>query len=279
MNTFKTIYRNKKLFIGLIMVSIFVLIGIFANQIMPYHYDQSYVGGPTEKPSKAFLFGTDILGRDVFSRVIYGSRVSLIAAFLITFFSLLLGVPIGLISGYFGGAVDIVFQRLVDIIFSFPWILIGLLVAVIRGPGLTSVIIALTITYFPQIVRIVRSSVLITKEQDFVIAARLTGENSFYIIFRYILPNCLAPLIVQSSIIMSFSILGEAALSYLGWGVRQPMSSWGMMLQQSANYLWTARHLVIFPGLFIIFAVLSFNFVGDGLRDMLDPRYKRIYGR
>jgi peptide/nickel transport system permease protein len=275
----KSIIRNKKLFIGLIMVLIFISVGIFARQIMPYDYDETYVGDQTETPSKDFWFGTDILGRDVFSRVIFGTRVSLVASASITLMSLIIGVPIGLLSGYYGGFIDNIIQRVVDIFFSFPWVLMGLLVAAIRGPGLASVIIALTITFFPQVIRITRSAVVIVKEQDFVKAARLTGENDFYIIIKYVFPNCLAPLIVQTTIIMSFAILGEAALSYLGWGVRQPLSSWGMMLQQAASYLWTAKHLVFYPGLFIIFAVLSFNFTGDGLRDILDPRYKRIYGR
>jgi peptide/nickel transport system permease protein len=276
---FRSIIRNKKLFVGLIMVLTFVSIGIFAKQIMPYDYDETYVGGITESPSKQFWFGTDVLGRDVFSRVIYGTRVSLVASASITMMSLIIGVPIGLISGYYGGFIDNILQRIVDIFFSFPWILMGLMVAAIRGPGLASVIIALTITFFPQVIRITRSAVVSVKEQDFVKAAKLTGESDFFIISKYVFPNSLAPLIVQTTIIMSFSILGEAALSYLGWGVRQPLSSWGMMLQQAASYLWTAEHLVLYPGLFIIFAVLSFNFTGDGLRDILDPRYKRIYAR
>jgi peptide/nickel transport system permease protein len=276
---FRSIVRNKKLFVGLIMVLTFVSVGIFAKQIMPYDYDETYVGGITESPSKQFWFGTDVLGRDVFSRVIYGTRVSLVASASITMMSLIIGVPIGLLSGYYGGFVDNIIQRVVDIFFSFPWVLMGLMVAAIRGPGLASVIIALTITFFPQVIRITRSAVVIVKEQDYIKAARLTGESDFIVIFKYVFPNSLAPLIVQTTIIMSFSILGEAALSYLGWGVRQPLSSWGMMLQQAASYLWTAGYLVLYPGLFIIFAVLSFNFTGDGLRDILDPRYKRIYAR
>jgi len=275
----RAIIRNKKLFIGLIMVFIFLIIGIFATNIMPYAYDKSFVGKSLEPPSKKFLFGTDSLGRDVFSRVIYGTRISLLASICITSISLLIGVPIGLISGYYGGIVDIFFMRVVDVLFSFPWVLMGLLLVAIRGPGLLTVIIALSLIYFPQFTRLVRSSVLVIKEEDYIKAARLSGENNLDIILRYILPNCFAPLIVQTSITMSFSILGEAALSYLGYGVRQPMSSWGMMLQQSTNYLWTSRNLIIFPGIFIIFAVLAFNFLGDGLNDTLDPRYMRIYGK
>ena len=273
----RLIVRNKKLFIGIIMVAIFLFIGIVATIIMPYPYDKNFVGKSLEPPSKKFLFGTDSLGRDVFSRVIYGTRISLIASISITSLSLLLGVPIGLISGYYGGIIDIVFMRIVDVLFSFPWVLMGLLLVAIRGPGLVTVILALSLTYFPQFTRVVRSSVLVIKEEDYIKAAKLSGENNKDIILRYILPNCFAPLIVQTSITMSFSILGEAALSYLGYGVRQPVSSWGMMLQQSTNYLWTSRNLIIFPGIFIIFAVLAFNFMGDGLNDILDPKYMRIY--
>lgn len=275
---FKTVIKNKKLFIGLIMLIVFLGLGIFAPQITPYPYDKAYVGSSLKPPSNDFWFGTDRLGRDVFSRVIYGTRISLIAAVSITSVCLLLGIPLGLLSGYYGGMLDIVLMRMVDVFFAFPWVLMGLLVAVVRGQGLNSVIIALSLSYFPQIVRIVRSNVLTIKEQDFIAAARLTGENDFYIIFKYILPNCFASLIVQTTLIMSFSILGEAALSYLGYGTRPPMPSWGILLQQATNYIWAAGYLVIFPGIFIIFAVLTFNFTGDGLRDILDPRYKRIYG-
>lgn len=275
---FKTIIRNKKLFIGIIMLIIFLGVGIFAPQIAPYPYDKAYLGPSLRPPSNNFWFGTDRLGRDVFSRVIYGTRISLIAAISITSICLLLGIPLGLLSGYYGGILDIILMRMVDVFFAFPWVLMGLLVVVVRGQGLSSVIIALSLSYFPQIVRIVRGNVLTVKEQDFIAAAKLTGESDFYIIFKYILPNCSASLIVQATLIMSFSILGEAALSYLGYGTRPPMPSWGILLQQATNYIWTAGYLVIFPGIFIIFAVLTFNFTGDGLRDILDPRYKRTYG-
>jgi peptide/nickel transport system permease protein len=274
----KVIIKNKKLFIGMIMLFVFIALGIFAPYIASYPPEKTYVGPSLAHPTKDFWFGTDRLGRDQFSRVIYGTRVSLIAAVSVTTICLIVGLPMGLLAGYYGKALDIGLMRVVDVFFTFPWVLMGLLVVVIRGQGLNSVIIALSLSYFPQIVRVVRGAVMIIKEQDFVAAARLTGENDFIILFKYILPNCFAPLIVQTTIIMSFSILGEAALSYLGYGTRPPMSSWGILLQQATNYLWVAKHLVIFPGIFIVFAVLTFNFTGDGLRDMLDPRYKRIYG-
>jgi peptide/nickel transport system permease protein len=275
---FKIIAKNKKLFIGLLMFLIFLFLGIFAPVISPYNYEKTYVGPSLSPPSKNHWFGTDRLGRDSFSRVIYGTRISLIAAVSVTGVCLLIGLPLGLFSGYYGGTLDLILMRVVDIFFTFPWVLMGLLIAVIKGQGLDTVIIALSLSYFPQIVRVVRSSVLVIKEQDFITAARLTGEDDFTIIFKYVLPNCTAPLIVQATIIMSFSILGEAALSYLGYGTRPPLPSWGILLQQATNYMWVGWHLVIFPGIFIVFAVLTFNFTGDGLRDMLDPRYKRIYG-
>jgi ABC-type dipeptide/oligopeptide/nickel transport system permease subunit len=275
--TARSILKNKKLFIGLIMLTTFLTLGVFAPLIIPYPYDRTYVGPSLKGPSPANWFGTDRLGRDVFSRVLYGTRVSLIAAIGVTCVSLLVGVPLGLLGGYYGGAFDLALMRIVDIFFTFPWVLMGLLVVVIRGQGLDSVIIALSLSYFPQIVRVVRSTVLTIKGQDFITAARLTGENDRNIIFRYILPNCLAPLIVQASIVMSFSILGEAALSYLGYGTRPPLPSWGILLQEATNYIWGNGYLVVFPGIFIVFSVFTFNFTGDGLRDILDPRYRRIY--
>ena len=275
--TVRSIVKNKKLFIGLIMLTIFLTLGVFAPFLIPYPYDRTYVGASLKGPTSAHWFGTDRLGRDIFSRVLYGTRVSLIAAIGVTCVSLLIGVPFGLLGGYYGGAFDMLLMRVVDVFFTFPWVLMGLLVVVIRGQGLESVIIALSLSYFPQIVRVVRSTVLAIKGQDFIAAARLTGENDRNIIFRYILPNCFAPLIVQTTIIMSFSILGEAALSYLGYGTRPPLPSWGILLQQATNYIWGDGYLVVFPGIFIVFSVLTFNFTGDGLRDILDPRYRRIY--
>ena len=272
------ITRNKKLSIGLAMIVVFTAVGLFAPLIAPYGPDEAYVGKSLQPPSSHFLFGTDRLGRDLFSRVVFGTRVSLVASVSITCICLLIGVPIGLISGFYGRVVDNILMRIADIFFSIPWVLMGLLVAVVRGASLSSVIIALSLTYAPRVVRVARATTLSIKEKDFVLAARLTGESDLSIIFRYILPNCLAPVIVQITIIMSFSILGEAALSYLGYGTRPPTPSWGSLLQQATNYLWTGRYLVIFPGIFIVFSVLAFNYCGDGLRDLFDPRYKRLYG-
>jgi len=269
--------NNKKFLLGFSLLTVIVLISIFAPVITRYNYADTYVGPALQAPSASFLFGTDRLGRDVFTRVIYGTRISLISAISITSLCLLIGSTLGLIAGYYGGALDIIVMRVVDMFFTFPWVLMGLLVVVIRGPGLLSVIISLTLAYFPSFARITRSLVLSIREQDFVIAAKLTGESDLVILLKYILPNCFSALIVQSTIIISFSILGEAALSYLGYGIRPPVPSWGVLLQQATNYLWGNSYLIIIPGIFIVVTVLSFNFIGDGLRDLVDPRYKRIY--
>ncbi len=269
--------NNKKFLIGFILVFIMVLLSLIAPFITKYGYEQTFAGPALQGPSWAYPFGTDRLGRDMFTRVIYGTRISLISAVSITAVCMLVGVTLGLVAGYYGGFIDMVVMRIVDIFFTLPWVLTGLMVVVIRGPGLLSVIISLSLAYFPSFTRITRSLVLSLREQDFVYAARLTGEKDGAIIFRYILPNCFSAIIVQASIIMSFAILGEAALSYLGYGIRPPEPSWGVLLQQATNYIWGNSYLVIIPGLFIVFTVMSYNFLGDGLRDILDPRYKRAY--
>jgi peptide/nickel transport system permease protein len=271
--------QNKKFVVGFFLLVIIVGISLLAPVITHYGYADTYVGPALKAPSAAHPFGTDRLGRDVYTRVIYGTRISLISAITITSFCLIIGVTLGLLAGYYGGVLDIIIMRIVDLFFTFPWVLMGLLVVVIRGPGLWSVIISLTLAYFPSFARITRSLVLGIREQDFVVAAKLTGESDLVVLLKFILPNCFSALIVQSSIIMSFAILGEAALSYLGYGIRPPEPSWGVLLQQATNYLWGNSYLVIIPGIFIVITVLSFNFLGDGLRDLLDPRYKRIYER
>lgn len=269
--------HNKKFLIGSIMLLIIVLIGIFAPMFTPYTYRDTFVGPALEHPSPQHPFGTDRLGRDVFTRVIYGTRISLLVALLITVISFTVGVSLGLLAGYYGKILDNVIMRVVDIFISFPWVLTGLIIVVLRGPGFLSVVIALSLSHFTRFARITRGLVLELREKDFVKAAKLTGERDYRVLLCYIFPNCLSALIVQTTIGMSFAILGEAALSYLGFGIRPPEPSWGVLLQQATDFVWEHSYLVIIPGLFIVFTVMSFNFLGDGLRDILDPRYKRAY--
>ena len=275
---FFAILKNKKLLIGLIMTIIIIILAIAANIIAPYQYDESNVGSKLQTPNLHYLFGTDHLGRDVFSRVVYGTRVSLVVALMVAFLALIIGIFLGVIAGYYSNSIaDHFIMRSIDILYSIPWILTGLVLAVLMKPGVNTVIIALTIVYIPTMTRVVRSSVLGVKELDFITAARITGENNFSIILRYIIPNSFGPIIIQFMFVMSYAVLGEAALSYLGYGVKPPTPSWGLLLQNSINYAWTSPYLFIFPGIVIIFSVLSFNFLGDGLRDIIDPRYRRTF--
>ena len=185
---------------------------------------------------------------------------------------------LGILAGYYSNSViDNLIMRVTDVAFSIPWILTGLMMALIIAPGMSSVAIALIIFYAPQMARVVRATSLDVKELDYVTVAAVYGENDLSIMTRYVLPNCFGPIVVQAMLIMSYSILGEAALSYLGYGIRPPFPSWGTLLQDAAKYLWTAPYLVVFPGIAIVLSVLGFNFIGDGLRDMLDPKYRRMF--
>ena len=271
---FLLLIQSKKATIGAIMLLFVAIISIFASFIAPYPYVEMNVGKLLETPSLSHLMGVDVFGRDVFSRVVYGTRVSFGVSLIVVTFSLVIGTPLGLISGYFGGTIDRFVMAFSDTILAFPWVLMALTVASIMGPGLYVIIIALGIVFIPEIVRLVRSVTLSLREREFIDAAVVTGESKASIIFRYLLPNTLPPLIVQSTLIISKAILAEASISYLGYGIQPPMPSWGIMLSDSSNYFWSAPYLCIFPGLAIVLLVLAVNFFGDGLRDMLDPRYK-----
>lgn len=266
---------NKKMMIGGIMMLIVILVAILAPVIAPYGYAEMRTSKTLfEAPSAAHLFGTDNYGRDVFSRVIYGARISIIVALSSVAIGTIIGVPIGLTAGYIGGWFDIVVMRITDILMTIPTILMAIIVTAIMGSGLKVVIIALGIVYIPGAVRIGRSMVYTIKEREYVAAAVVIGESKSRVLWQYIFPNCIGPIIVQCTLRLSSAVLSEASISYLGYGTQPPVPSWGLMLADSQLYMWQAPLLCIFPGLAIMFLVLAGNLFGDGLRDMLDPRFK-----
>ena len=266
---------NKKALLGLIIMSIVTITAIAAPLIAPFDPIEMEVGPLLQKVDGTHIMGTDMFGRDVFSRLIYGTRISLTVALVVGCTSAFIGTVLGLIAGYYGGLLDNLLTRLADTLFSFPWILTAITLATIMGPGLKTVLVALPIVYTPQFIRLIRGIVLSLREKEYVEAAKMIGERDLSIIFRYILPNCTSPLIVQITIIMSVAILAEAAISYLGFGTLPPTPSWGLMLSEASDFLMVMPFLSIFPGLAIMITVIGFNFFGDGLGDVFNPRFRK----
>lgn len=261
--------------LGLIIVVVFVFISLFAQHIAPHDYEQANFSMARKGPSAEHWFGNDELGRDLFSRLLHGARLSLIIGIISVSIGLLIGLPIGLISGYAGGKTDLVSMRFMDILLAFPSILLAILLVATFGPGLNNAMIAIGIVSIPIYARLVRSSTLATKNELFVEASRSTGATGFRLLFRHIFPNTTAPVVVQSTLQIAAAILAAAALGFLGLGAPPDVPEWGNMLQKGRTYIVSAPHIVIFPGLAIMFTVLGFNLLGDGLRDALDPRMKR----
>jgi peptide/nickel transport system permease protein len=272
--SFRTFATSRIAVMGLLFIVFLSLVGILAPIIAPYE-PTKLVETRLQPPSSEYLFGTDHLGRDVFSRIVYGARVSLIAGFGAQFLSLAIGMPAGLIAGFYGGRVDHLIMRIVDVFMSFPYILLALLLASILGPGLRNVILALGITGWTSMCRIARVQALSVREAAYVESCRSIGASDLRIIARHILPNSLAPITVVATLGIASAITGEAALSFLGMGIKPPEPSWGSMLSEAKLYLYASASLGIFPGVAIMLAVLGFNLVGDGLRDALDPRLRR----
>lgn len=255
------------------LVLIFVIFALFAPQIAPQ--DPAAIDLPSRlsPPSSAHWFGTDELGRDILSRVIYGARVSMLVGSCVVLASLLLGLIIGSIAGYYGGAIDrFVNVVLMNAFLSFPGILIAIAFVAFRGPGIFNLVVALSLGGWVGYARLVRGQVLAAREREYVEAARALGASDLRIITRHILPNIIQPVIVQAAIGMAGAILAEATMSFLGLGVPPPTASWGAMLNDARAHLFDSPHLVLFPALAVMLAVLSFNFIGDALRDYLDPR-------
>lgn len=259
--------------IGIVLVAIFVIFAVFAPWIAPQDPAAIHLSSRLDPVSAAHWLGTDELGRDILSRVIYGARISMLVGCCVVATSLLLGLIIGSIAGYYGGAIDrFVNVVLMNAFLSFPGILIAIAFVAFRGPGIFNLVIALSLGGWVGYARLVRGQVLAAREREFVEAARALGASDLRIIVRHILPNIIQPVIVQAAIGMAGAILAEATMSFLGLGVPPPTASWGAMLNDGRGYLFSAPHLVIFPALAVMLAVLSFNFIGDALRDYLDPR-------
>jgi peptide/nickel transport system permease protein len=267
--------RNRLAMVGLVVLAIFILGAIFAPLITSFDPIKTDFSNALTAPSDANILGTDWLGRDVFARIVYGSRISLAIGLISVVIGMVIGVPIGALSGYYGGRFDLFIQRAIDIMIAFPGILLAIVVVAVLGVGVENVMIAVGIASVPIYTRLVRGSVLAVKEQGYISAAKALGIGDFRIILRHIMPNCLGPIIVQSTFQVATAILWAAGLGFLGLGAQPPDPEWGAMLSKGREYIRTAHHLTTYPGLAILFMVLGFNLIGDGLRDALDPRSRK----
>jgi len=274
-DSWRRLKRNKAAMLGLIMAGVFILVAIFAPVFAPYPPNEIDLLSVLETPSSTHWLGTDYYGRDLLSRIIYGSRISISVGVIVQVISLSIGTLMGSLAGYYGGKIDMFIMRIVDIFMSFPSLLFTIAIMVALGPGLYNVFIALGVIWWTRTARIVRSEFMRHKEREYVEAARAIGHNDFKIMYKHILPNCLAPLIITFTMGIATAIMAEASLSFLGLGAQEPMPSWGSMVNNGLQYLRTAPWYSLFPGLAIAYTVLSFNLLGDGLRDALDPKMDR----
>ena len=262
------------LIIGAVIVGAIVFVAIAASIIAPYPYDEFHIKDRLKPPSSNFWFGTDEFGRDVFSRVLIGTRLSLLMGFLATIISLSLGVPLGLVAGYYKGRVDELIMRIMDLFMSFPPIILGLLILAVTPPNLLKTAVAVGLVYVPAIVRVTRSVTLDVMGEEFILAARARAERTTYILVSEILPNAWPPIIVEGSLRITFAILLGAALSFLGMGAQPPSSDWGMMISDARSFLDIAPWIALSPGLAMCVTVIGVNLLGDGLRELLDPRLR-----
>lgn len=270
----RSLRRSKTAVAGLVIVVVLVLVAVSADVIAPNSY-QDPAGPGLMPPSIEFPFGTDPLGRDIFSRVIYGTRVTLFVGLGSIVLAVFLGIPLGVCAGYYGSWFDLISMRFMDLILAFPTFLLAIVIMVILGPSTANVVLALAVVRIPIFARVVRGSVLAVKEQEFVEGARSVSASDFRLLFLHVLPNCLAPLIVSATISIAFAILLEANLSFLGLGSQPPTPSWGFDLKQNLTSLAVRPFNVVAPGLAIMATVLGFNLFGDGLRDALDPKTRK----
>jgi peptide/nickel transport system permease protein len=268
----RRLLRRKTAVLGLAIIAIFVTIAVLAPLISPYDPDLQTWSAVRKAPSLSHWFGTDDVGRDVLARVIYGARASLLAGVISVAIAILVGVPIGLISGYLGGFIDALFGRITDAMLACPFLILAIALAAFLGPSLGNAMIAIGITTAPIFMRLTRAQVMAVKVEDYVEAARCVGNPHWRIALIHILPNILPALLVQATLSIAAAIIAEATLSFLGLGQQPPAPSWGSMLNAAQRFLVNAPWMAVWPGLAIFLTVLSFNLVGDGLRDALDPR-------
>lgn len=266
--------RNKQAMVGMCMLLLMIFSAIFASVISPYDPLQQDIINRLQPPSATHFFGTDELGRDIFSRILYGSRISLTVGLIAVSISSVVGCALGAIAGYYGGVLDNVIMRCTDVLMAIPSILLNISIVAALGTGLQNVMIAIGISSVPAYCRIMRASLLSLKDQEFVDASRAAGASDPYIILNHILPNSLAPLIVQATLKIGGAILSCASMSFIGLGIVPPTPEWGAMLSTGRDFLRDAPHLTAFPGMAIMFAVFAMNLMGDGLRDALDPKLK-----
>lgn len=265
-------FRRPAAAFGVAIVFLFFLCAVFAPVLAPYGPDEPDFTKARKGPSAEHWLGNDELGRDLFSRLIYGTRVSGTIGIVAVAIGLVLGVPLGLISGYYGGWIDSGVMRLIDVMLAFPSTLLAIGMVAILGPGLTNAILAVGIVAVPVYVRLVRASALSVKELDYILAARALGASDVRLMWRHVLPQCLGPILVQSSLQMAAAILAAAGLGFLGLGAPPDVPEWGTMLAKGRTYIFSAPHLTMYPGIAIVLVVMGFNLLGDALRDALDPR-------
>ncbi len=266
--------NNKLAVFSAVLIVVFILLALLAPVLTPYGLEEMDLMARLSPPSAKHLLGTDELGRDVLTRLLYGARVSLAVGIIPTIVSMVIGAFIGMISGYVGGMVDTVLMRLADVVLSFPSLLLAMVIMYTLGDGISSIFIALAVTNWASVARVIRSETLSLREAEYVEAARSMGVKDFTIIVRHVLPNCIPSLIVLFTLNVPSAILSESSLSFLGIGVQLPNSSWGLMVNLGRSYLYDAPWLSLVPSAAIMLVVLAFNFLGDGLRDVLDPHLK-----
>ncbi|RJQ07213.1 MAG: ABC transporter permease [Bacillota bacterium] len=271
----KLLFRNRLTGAAFVVVTLLVVVALLAPVLAPYPDDGRGVVNPSErfqKPSSEHIFGTDDMGRDILSRVIFGTRISLSISLVTIVAAMLIAIPLGVIAGYFGGFIDEILMRITDVFLSFPPLLIAIVVASFLGPSLENAMIAIVIAWWPWYSRVIRAQVMAAKERPYVSAARCIGTSDWKIMFSHILPNTIAPVIIQASMDLGCVILTAASLSFIGLGAQPPQPEWGLIVSSARTYILDAWWYSVFPGLAILVTVLSFNLIGDGLREVLDPR-------